>query len=266
MAESFPPVTVPGDENLSTINSSEDIVILDEVIVEELTIVEGLDLSSHTHPFVVSEPSDTSLYSDERSEHSVGVIVLGSSEGEEGEVEEVEVVERVAEGPPWGGMSTDAGTHPVTVRSEMPVDDVPPDETMTALVGEGGEVRVSEEGVETEGEKGEKKRAREEGEGEGKEEEVGGKKMKSDEEEKVVEPKKLGPKVFNTGVEMFSYFYNLLHDWNLNQNVNKVCLHVPGFSSLDWFYHFFIEYFRCSCEPGIFTSVPLLLSVPEDGT
>lgn len=35
-------------------------------------------------------------------------------------------------------------------------------------------------------------------------------------------PVKLGPKVFNSSVEMFTYFYDLLHAWNVNENVNKV--------------------------------------------
>jgi hypothetical protein len=90
--------------------------------------------------------------------------------------------------------------------------------------------RVEEvDAMETEGEKKEKKRLREG------EEDVAVKKLKSDagqaegkEEEKVVEPKKLGPKVFNSGVEMFTYFYNLLHEWNLNQNVNKVRSSISG--------------------------------------
>lgn len=41
------------------------------------------------------------------------------------------------------------------------------------------------------------------------------------EEEKKVGPVKLGPKTFNTAVEMFDYFYNFLHHWPLNVNVNK---------------------------------------------
>lgn len=35
-------------------------------------------------------------------------------------------------------------------------------------------------------------------------------------------PVKLGPKVFNSAVEMFTYFYDFLHAWNVNQDVNKV--------------------------------------------
>lgn len=41
------------------------------------------------------------------------------------------------------------------------------------------------------------------------------------EEEKKVGPVKLGPKIFNTSVEMFDYFYKYLHQWPLNVNVNK---------------------------------------------
>lgn len=41
------------------------------------------------------------------------------------------------------------------------------------------------------------------------------------EEEKKVGPVKLGPKIFNTSVEMFDYFYKFLHQWPLNVSVNK---------------------------------------------
>lgn len=273
MAESLPVVTVPGDEEQAAPEgidaiAPQDIVVLHEVVVEELEGLEGEEEEEEEVdrvPFavVVTEPS----------EPSDDVVLIGSS-GEEEDV--VEVVERVAGGPSRGGMSRDAGIHPVTVPSEMPIDDFPPDETMTALPAEetvvGDEdnrvvsevtekkVTVVEEVVTTveevvvatgevvgrtvtdsvkvdevlsvdetvsakETEKGEKKRPRE-----GEVDAADVKKLKSDEkaegkeEEKVVEPKQLGPKLFTTPVEMFSYFYNLLHDWNLNQNVNKVCV------------------------------------------
>ncbi|CAM6116559.1 unnamed protein product [Calypogeia fissa] len=37
----------------------------------------------------------------------------------------------------------------------------------------------------------------------------------------VIEPVKLGPKTFYSGVEMFTYFYELLHAWVSNVDVNK---------------------------------------------
>lgn len=37
-----------------------------------------------------------------------------------------------------------------------------------------------------------------------------------------VAPVKLGPKVFSSSVEMFTYFYDFLHAWNVNENINKV--------------------------------------------
>uniref|UniRef100_A0A0D6R7G4 Uncharacterized protein n=1 Tax=Araucaria cunninghamii TaxID=56994 RepID=A0A0D6R7G4_ARACU len=66
----------------------------------------------------------------------------------------------------------------------------------------------------------------EEGEGEGDEENEGdaddGKaEEKKEEEKKKKGPVKLGPKVFNTSLEMYDYFYKLLHSWPLNLNVNK---------------------------------------------
>lgn len=273
MAESLPVVTLPGEDEggagAGGIDiAPEDILVLHEVVVEELLVAEGEAGTREVPLGFVTEPVED-------------VIVLGSEEDEDEEVGEV--VERVAAGPPRGGMATDAGIHPVSVPTALPVEEVPPDETMTVdMVAdktiadgeEGGdndeakvvsEVTVVEEVVttveevveatgevvektvkvdemvsvsetvvegdamETDGEKADKKRLRDG------EEDAAVKKLKADagqaegkEEEKVVEPKKLGPRVFNSGVEMFTYFYNLLHDWNVNQNVNKV-----GFSILE---------------------------------
>lgn len=39
--------------------------------------------------------------------------------------------------------------------------------------------------------------------------------------EEIKEPVKLGPKTFHSGVEMFTYFYDLLHAWVSNVDVNK---------------------------------------------
>ncbi|KAG0555056.1 hypothetical protein KC19_12G140800 [Ceratodon purpureus] len=270
MAESQPVVTLPGDDDGGGAGAgapggsdfaAQDIVVLQGFVVEELPVAEGGGVEEGSGlGFEVAEPEED-------------VILVE------------EVVERVAGGPPRGGMATDAGIHPVTVQTtDLPIEDVPPDETMTAdmvadkSIGEGGNgevvseapvvTEVTEEKVtvvqevvttveevveatgevvaktvtdsvkidevvtvtetvtegdamETEGEKADKKRLRDS------EELAAVKKLKADaeekeeEEEKVVEPKKLGPKVFNSGVEMFTYCYNLLHDWNLNQNVNK---------------------------------------------
>ncbi|KAH9289118.1 hypothetical protein KI387_033235 [Taxus chinensis] len=45
---------------------------------------------------------------------------------------------------------------------------------------------------------------------------------KTEEEgEKKVGPVKLGPKIFNTSMDMFDYFFNFLHYWPLHLNVNK---------------------------------------------
>lgn len=47
------------------------------------------------------------------------------------------------------------------------------------------------------------------------------------EEKDPVAPVKLGPKLFHSGIEMFTYFYDLLHGWIANVDINKVC---PFFS------------------------------------
>lgn len=51
------------------------------------------------------------------------------------------------------------------------------------------------------------------------EKENGGEEEK--EEKKPAEPVKLGPKTFGSSVEMFDYFYKLLHHWPTNINFNK---------------------------------------------
>ena len=320
MAESLPVVTLPGEEEGGGAGSDiapEDIVVLHEVVVEELPVVEGVegDAAVEAVPLgFVTEPAED-------------VIELGSGDDDDDGGDEVVV--RVAGGPPRGGMATDTGIHPVTVPTSLPVEDVPPDETMTVddladksivegeneeeeageeledggdeevkVVGEvmeenvedggddevkvvsevmeedvedGGDdeikvvsevteekvtvveeivtiveevveatgevvektvtdtvkvdevVKVSQtvmdaDAMETDVEKAEKKRLRKG------EEDTAVKKLKLEgkEEEKVVEPRKFGPKVFKDGIEMFTYLYNLLHDWNLNLNVNKV--------------------------------------------
>lgn len=61
--------------------------------------------------------------------------------------------------------------------------------------------------------------ATEEGEGEGEKKEQGGEDVKDAKSVGVI---KLGPKVFEASVEMFTYFYDLLHNWNVNCDVNKV--------------------------------------------
>ncbi|KAK8971226.1 hypothetical protein KSP40_PGU022326 [Platanthera guangdongensis] len=33
----------------------------------------------------------------------------------------------------------------------------------------------------------------------------------------------VGPKIFSSSVEMFNYFYKLIHDWPTNLDVNKMC-------------------------------------------
>ncbi|KAM3231057.1 hypothetical protein ACQJBY_061299 [Aegilops geniculata] len=43
-------------------------------------------------------------------------------------------------------------------------------------------------------------------------------------------PVKLGPKEFATAVDMFDYFFALLHSWSPNLEFNKVRLSVLGFS------------------------------------
>ncbi|CAK7340720.1 unnamed protein product [Dovyalis caffra] len=61
-----------------------------------------------------------------------------------------------------------------------------------------------------------------EGEGEEKEEEGEGKgEGEEKEEEQKSGPVSLGPKSFGSAVEMFDYFYNFLHQWPPNINVNK---------------------------------------------
>ncbi|MCL7024550.1 hypothetical protein MKW94_024447 [Papaver nudicaule] len=64
---------------------------------------------------------------------------------------------------------------------------------------------------------GDSKRSREDGleENEAKKQKVEG------DEEKISEPVHLGPKTFNTSVEMFDYFYKFLHYWPPNLDVNK---------------------------------------------
>ena len=96
----------------------------------------------------------------------------------------------------------------------------------------------TEEAMDTEADKIAKKRLRE-AEVEANVEEVGEdgalvKRVKADvggdavndvemgEEKEAAAPVKLGPKVFNSSVEMFTYFYDLLHAWNVNENLNKV--------------------------------------------
>lgn len=66
---------------------------------------------------------------------------------------------------------------------------------------------------------GAEKRSREEQEQE--EAEHREKRSKTEEEKKSVEVV-IGPKTFGTSVEMFDYFYKLLHSWTPNLNVNKV--------------------------------------------
>lgn len=41
-------------------------------------------------------------------------------------------------------------------------------------------------------------------------------------EEKIVDPVKIGPKTFGSSLEMFNYFYKLLHSWPLFLDLNKV--------------------------------------------
>ncbi|KAG6553895.1 hypothetical protein Mapa_004812 [Marchantia paleacea] len=51
------------------------------------------------------------------------------------------------------------------------------------------------------------------------------KRLKADdngkEEKDPVAPVKLGPKLFHSGIEMFTYFYDLLHGWVANVDINK---------------------------------------------
>ncbi|XP_024361670.1 uncharacterized protein [Physcomitrium patens] len=279
MAGSLPVVTLPGEDPESGGEGevcAEDIVVVREVIVEELPIAEGLCPEEEFISLpVVTEP-----------EASDDVTAVGSGkEEEEEEYPQGESVTRIAPCPPREGINTDPGVHPVTVPPVVPVEDVPPDETITPeMVGkfyeegeegveemesgsedgngrggrdgaaetmdngdEGGEVVIEDAmvrivtdavkveevlsgngsvaAVESGGEDVDRKRIR------GEDEEDAVKKVKSDvgegdrvegmQEDQSVEPKKLGPKVFNTAVEMFIYFYDLLHEWTLNLSVNK---------------------------------------------
>jgi hypothetical protein len=206
MAESLPVVSVPGDPKQEQQLPKPHIV---EVVIEELQSLddEGEDIIGTSAFAVVTSPPV-----------SEEVITLPSSSSSE---EEVEILlERVAEGPPQGGMATDAATHPVTVPSDLPIDEVPPDDHITLVEDEKKRGREEEEEVSAlkkQKSEGKEVVVKEEEKVVVKEEE----KVVEEEEEKVVEPKQLGPKLFTDPVELFSYFYNLLHDWNLNQNVNK---------------------------------------------
>lgn len=103
MAESLPVVTLPGEEEGGGAGSDiavEDIAVLHEVVVEELPVVEGDAGEGVPVGFQVTEPAED-------------VIELEEEEKEE---------ERISSGPPRGGMSTDAGIHPVTVPTALPVE------------------------------------------------------------------------------------------------------------------------------------------------
>ncbi|KAK6153416.1 hypothetical protein DH2020_013055 [Rehmannia glutinosa] len=94
----------------------------------------------------------------------------------------------------------------------------------------GGSKRVREEDEETEG-NGEKKakiedeksveeqRLESSGDGEEKVEEQ--KKVEEEEKEKESGGATVGPKTFGSSVEIFDYFYKLLHTWPTNLNLNK---------------------------------------------
>ncbi|XP_024358555.1 uncharacterized protein [Physcomitrium patens] len=148
--------------------------------------------------------------------------VIGNGVGD-GEKEAAQAVEGAD-----GGNGDEGGS--VTVVSETTVveevvvaageDSVKVDETVSVTEA----VTVVKEEMETDGNGDGRKRIRDE------EESDGVKRVKSEDgeadgtvgdESKPVEAKKLGPKVFETPVKMFSYFYNLLHDWQFNVNVNK---------------------------------------------
>ncbi|KAI3831390.1 hypothetical protein MKW92_007858 [Papaver armeniacum] len=97
-------------------------------------------------------------------------------------------------------------------------------EVVSEIPQENMEVETPQNGSETNGDS---KRSRENN---GVEENEASKKQKVEEggddeteggEEKKSEPVQLGPKTFNTSVEMFDYFYKFLHYWPPNLDVNK---------------------------------------------
>ncbi|KAK7265797.1 hypothetical protein RJT34_33420 [Clitoria ternatea] len=87
-----------------------------------------------------------------------------------------------------------------TTTADMAVDNAEPAQVESALNGESNQKRTREDN----------------------DEDGVSKKQKKEEEEKVASgPVKLGFKTFATSVEMFDYFYNLLHAWPLNLKFNK---------------------------------------------
>ncbi|XP_020103813.1 protein DCL, chloroplastic [Ananas comosus] len=96
---------------------------------------------------------------------------------------------------------------------------------------EGDEVEEGEEGAlkkpKVESSVEEERLEKVEAKGEGGEEAKGEEEEEEEEEDEGEEEKKestaanLGPKVFSSSVEMFDYFYKLLHTWSPNLDVNK---------------------------------------------
>ena len=64
-----------------------------------------------------------------------------------------------------------------------------------------------------------------EGNNGGEENEVGDGGEVKKEEEKKVGLAKLGPKIFNTSMEMFEYLYKFLHHWPLSVNAIRYSFH-----------------------------------------
>jgi hypothetical protein len=59
---------------------------------------------------------------------------------------------------------------------------------------------------------------------EGTKEVQGGEQQMTNEDGRKTQEVKLGPKVFHSAVELFTYLYDFLHGWICNQDVNKVLL------------------------------------------
>lgn len=114
-------------------------------------------------------------------------------------------------------MADDAAPFPPMEVESVITDDKPVEDSEN-----GGAKRSREEAEEVEQK--EEKRAKTEDEKPGEEKSAG-------DGEVTAEPVAVGPKTFGSSVEIFDYFYKLLHSWTPNIDLNKV-MRVSEFYTL----------------------------------
>ena len=126
-------------------------------------------------------------------------------------------------------MAEDAATEPNSEQVEAATEDM---DLVTEDSATNGAKRAREE-EEEKADVSKKQKVEDKSVEEERLEKLEGEEGEEKEEEEDTGPVSLGPKSFGSSVEMFDYFYNLLHHWPPNVHVNKVT-HWPSFTLYFW--------------------------------